>query len=82
MNAGADCATNLTGEITEMDLDEFIDFLEPNEETGKGGAIIMSAAHWNNLKTAIEDACKRLGSKCKVQKQLKLSAKNLKKLRQ
>ena len=82
MNAGASCAWTLSGEVERLNLDQLIDFIEPNEEREKGGAIIISARHWEKLKTAIEQACRKLGRKCKVERELLLSAKNLKKLEQ
>lgn len=64
MAAGADCAWTLSDKIESMNLDQFIDFLEPDSNTGKGAALCQSSADWNKQKTALELACKSLGAKC------------------
>jgi hypothetical protein len=64
MSAGAICATTITHETSDMTLDEFLDFLEPQESTGKGAAICQSAEDWNKMKTALETACRMLGKRC------------------
>ena len=66
MSAGADCAYTLDPRTEEINLDELIDFLEPNEETKKAGAMIMSAKSWQALKTEFEKACRMLGGRCKT----------------
>jgi len=58
-----------------MNLDEFIDFLEPQEERpdpknpgktlpARGAALCQSASDWNKMKTDLETACKMLGNRC------------------
>lgn len=67
LSAGADCAYTLSPKTEEMNLDEFITFLEPTET--RGAALCQSAEDWNKLKTALELACKKLGSACKKEAQ-------------
>lgn len=75
MSAGANCVETLTDNTREMTLDQFLEFLEPQEvvkdaTTGKtirperGAAICQSAKDWNAMKTALEEACEKLGDAC------------------
>lgn len=61
---GASCAETLTGKETEMTIDEYIIFLEPNEEEARAGAVCMSAFDFKQYKTALELACRLLGPRC------------------
>ncbi len=78
LSAGAICAETLTDKKWEMTLDEFLDFLEPQPERqdpadvskilpARAGAICQSADDWNAMKTALEQACRELGSRCSYQ---------------
>lgn len=78
MSAGASCAESLTGKVTELNLDEFIAMLEPQPERpdpanpnktlpARGGAVILSADDFNAERTALEQACRELGSRCSLQ---------------
>lgn len=71
MSAGADCAYTLSDETESMSFDEFLAFLQPTDT--RGSALCQSAEDWTKLKTAIEIACKKLGSACnkEVKEQLK-----------
>lgn len=75
MSAGAICAETLTDHKTEMDLDTWIEFLEPQLERSdpsdpakvlpaRAGALCQSAEDWNKQKTALEQACRMLGKRC------------------
>lgn len=77
MSAGADCSHTLAKppQTRSMDLDEWINFLEPQKEVRDpvhgsliraqhGAALCQSSEDWNKQKTALEQACKLLGSKC------------------
>lgn len=75
MAAGADCTHTLTPQTREMNLDQFIQFLEPQPERpdpdhpgqtlpARGGAMCQSSSDWGAQKTALEKACKELGSRC------------------
>lgn len=74
MSRGASCAETLSPNTRDMSLDEFLDFLEPQEEKiddkgnvlapARGGAICQSASDWNRQKTALEQACNLLGKSC------------------
>lgn len=68
MTAGADCAWTLSDETEEMNLDQLIEFLEPRVATetlpARGAAICQSAEDWNKQKTALEQACKKMGRWC------------------
>lgn len=77
MSAGADCAWTLSDDTEEMTLDEFITFLQPNEQ--RGSAVCQSAEDWNKNKTALEQACKKLGSFCtyEMRKQIKAAARRV-----
>lgn len=67
MSAGADCANMLSDSTREMTLEEFIEFLTPDEATKKGGAIVMSSRDFENIKNTIEIACVKLGNSCSPQ---------------
>lgn len=72
--AGADCANTLNDKTREMDLDEFLAFLEPQAEridpaTGeklpaRAGAICLSAEDYGKQHQDLERACKKLGKWC------------------
>jgi site-specific DNA-cytosine methylase len=61
--AGMDCSDS-TGKITELSLEETIEFLEPDELTGRAGAICQSTADYTAIKTALDQACRKLGKAC------------------
>ena len=73
---GADCAYTLSDDTEEMTLDEFIEFLEPQEEKrdplnqqvvlapARSGALCQSAEDWMKLKTALTQACEKLKKAC------------------
>jgi hypothetical protein len=67
MSAGADCAYTLSDKTESMTLDEFITFLEPQIQPPKGAAVCMSSEDYSQIKTAIEQACKKLGTSCVTQ---------------
>jgi hypothetical protein len=77
ISAGANCAWTLSEQTEEMTLDQFIEFLEPNDT--RGGAICQSSDDWNKMKTALEQACKKLGPNCsyEVQQELEASARRV-----
>lgn len=64
MSAGADCAESLSDETKVLTLDEWIAFLEPNIETGRGAALCLSSEDFTKLKTALDQACSKLGRWC------------------
>lgn len=62
--SGAICAETNTGKTSEMTFDEFLNFLEPQTNPERAGAICQSTEDWNKLKTALEQACRGLGKRC------------------
>jgi hypothetical protein len=75
ISAGAMCAETITGIQSDLSFDEFLDFLEPQEERpdpahpgqtlpARGGAVCQSASDWGAQKTALEQACRILGRRC------------------
>lgn len=62
MSAGANCAYTLSGKTEELSLGEFLEFLEPTDD--RGPAICQSSDDFNKMKTALEQACKKLGPRC------------------
>jgi hypothetical protein len=75
MSAGSICADTLRPNTYDMTLEETIEFLEaqperpdptnPNNKLpARGAAIFMSADDWNRMKTALDEACRELGSHC------------------
>lgn len=70
---GANCANTLTDQTRQLNLGEFIDFLEPRvSPTGdvvKGPALCMSTVDFEKLKTAIEQACQLLEQRCTYEMQ-------------
>lgn len=62
--AGADCVHTLTDERRSMTFDEFIEWLEPQETPERGPAICQSSQHFNEFKTTLEIACRKLGKRC------------------
>lgn len=65
--AGAICADTLSDTTKDLDLNEFIEFLEPNELTGKGPAVAMSSQDFMEIKTSLQQACTSLGNKCEYE---------------
>ena len=73
LDAGMICAENLTGIKSEMNLEQVIEFLEPQSlPSPRAGAICMSPDDFNAMKTALEQACRDLGERCSKQIQLAL----------
>lgn len=64
MSAGANCAYMNTPEIEQLDLDQWMAFLEPNAETQKSGALCISDKDFRDIKTALEQACSKMGTAC------------------
>lgn len=62
---GMDCAFTLEDRTVSMNLDETIDFLEPSQAENRAGAICTSADDFTATATALAQACKLLGSRCK-----------------
>lgn len=64
---GMTCATTETGETSALDFNGALTFLEPT--TTRAGAICQSADDYAKLKTALQEACRSLGSKCTYEMQ-------------
>lgn len=64
IDAGAHCVTSLSGRISRMTIDQYIEFLEPSEKENRGGALCMSSKDWASIKTSLEQACKLLEGRC------------------
>ena len=77
---GANCVSTLSDDEREMTYDEFIDFLEPQEDPPRSGALCQSAEDWNKQKTALEEACAILKDQCKFE--LKRVIKNITRLQE
>lgn len=74
-DAGAFCAETITGIQSQMTLDEYLDFLSPQDERpdpmdptktlpARAGAVCQSTFDWGRQKTALEQACRILGKRC------------------
>lgn len=61
--AGANCVTAVSGQKTQLDFDQLIDMLEPNENEERAGAVIIPFNDFIEIKKQIEIACTKL--KCK-----------------
>ena len=64
LDAGMICAETITGKTSEMNLLETIEFLEPQPEGARAGAICQSAEDYRREKDALEQACRMLGNRC------------------
>jgi hypothetical protein len=64
VSAGANCAHTLSSETSQLTLDQFMNFLEAQQNPSKAPAICMSANDWSQLDTAIKSMCRELGGKC------------------
>lgn len=73
---GAVCATTLSGEVWDIDAAEYLAKLPVNVADERPGAIVMTADDFNAYKTALDQACRALGKKCK--RAVKDSIENLK----
>lgn len=62
MVLGADCANTLSDKKRSMTFEEFVEYLEPSDTHGP--ALCQKTSDWNKLKTALEQACHKLGSQC------------------
>lgn len=62
MLAGANCAYTLSDKKEIMNFEQLVLFLEATPDSGP--AICSSAEDWGRLKTALEQACEKLGSGC------------------
>lgn len=82
LSAGADCAMTLSSDTRQMTMDEFLEFLLPNDK--RGGAMCQSVEDWNKQKTALEQACDKLGKACSydIREAINKVTKNIDKLQQ
>lgn len=73
MAAGANCAHTISGETYELSLPELIKMLEPSKAENRPGAAIMSADHFNKIKTSLDIVCASIGEFCTldIKEQLK-----------
>lgn len=80
MSAGADCVRIISGEKTQLTLDELLEMLEPTTE--RGGAIITPVDDFVSLKNSLEKACILLKDRCtkEIKKKLDDADNNLKEL--
>lgn len=62
LGAGANCAMTLSDKTREMDVLEFIQWLEPQKD--RGPAICQSSEDYEKIKTALEQACAILENRC------------------
>ncbi len=69
LSHGAICAESNTEKTYDLTLNEYIIFLEADEATKKGPALAMSSSDFTKMKTALEQACESLGSKCSYETQ-------------
>lgn len=71
--AGMDCSTTNTSQISQMDLEQMIVFLEPQGERlnaqgkklpARAGAVCRSDEDFTSQKTSLEQACVLLRDRC------------------
>lgn len=73
--AGAICDWTISGEQSDLTLDQFIEFLEPEPTRpdpdhpgqalpARAGAVCQSAEDFEKQKVALEQACKKLAGGC------------------
>lgn len=73
LSAGMDCAETQADKTRSMNLDETIEFLEPqiaDPKTGRkerAGAMCFSSDHFNTNKTDLEILCAKLGKACSLE---------------
>lgn len=65
LSAGMDCAYTVSDKMEELSLEQSIEFLEPQLDPPRGAALCMSSEDFSKVKTAIEQACKKLGTSCR-----------------
>jgi hypothetical protein len=80
VDAGADCVTLISGQLTTLNFEELIDLLQPNDK--RGGAIITPIDDFIEIKKELETACILLDNRCtkEIKKNLKLMNDNLNKI--
>lgn len=65
---GGICASQPSGLTTDLDFDQFLNFLEAAPATAqtpaKAAAVCMSAQDWGQMKSELEQACRELGATC------------------
>lgn len=64
MSAGMNCAQTGSEATDEMDLSATLDFLEPQINPPRGGAICISSEDYERQSVALESACYKLGPWC------------------
>ncbi len=74
IQGGMDCATSNSGEVSQMDFPQTIDWLEPQPERpdlvngktlpARAGAVCRSDEDFTAQKVAIEQACELLKTRC------------------
>ena len=84
---GANCAETNTGKTSELTYEELVDYIQALPERPdpanpgqmlpkKGAAIITSSLDAGAEKTAMEEACRALGSKCSYELQQSIKTLN------
>ena len=63
ITAGAICSHTLKNETRDMTLDEFILWLDGSQDDDP--ALCMKSSEWNEMKTELEQACRKLNMFCK-----------------
>lgn len=75
LSAGMICAETLTPKTGDLSFEQAVEFLEPQFERpdpaqpgkvlpARAGALCQSSADWNKMKTALEQACEKMGDNC------------------
>lgn len=67
MAAGAICANTLNDQTEDLNLQQFLEFLEP--QVDRGPALCLSTDDFTKLQIAMEQACSKLGTKCTKEQQ-------------
>ena len=80
LSYGMKCVRQLSGKKRQMTFDEVLDFLQADEESGKGAAVCQSSKDFAANKSSLEALCKVSNNMCKPEH--KKAIKNLDKVTQ
>ena len=75
IDAGATCATSNSQSLRRIRIDEFLQFLEPNDV--RPGALCVSTTDWVALKISLEQLCSQVKCQKNVKTFLERALKNV-----
>ncbi len=86
MSAGMDCVHSQTDSARALNLQETIDFLEPQipdpktKKPGRAGAMCMSAEYFNLMKTDLDVICEKISCSDEIKQEIRSTSQKMDRL--